>query len=175
MCDHDYDGLLPKSGKRHLGKTRWTREEVTNYVIKTWGKNMECFHLWKTKFQLNYRCSNLLAGSLVSYPSLPVQCAYPLPPRYMDTVPSFFKLFAVVRMFLSSHFICFSLCLFCSCHFTPQLLLRHLWDVASSVTPSLVSLDTLDVSSNHWVHIHIYCCCNIYASPCRLWVCWGQG
>uniref|UniRef100_A0A2K6U059 Transcriptional activator Myb n=1 Tax=Saimiri boliviensis boliviensis TaxID=39432 RepID=A0A2K6U059_SAIBB len=27
MCDHDYDGLLPKSGKRHLGKTRWTREE----------------------------------------------------------------------------------------------------------------------------------------------------
>lgn len=31
MCDHDYDGLLPKSGKRHLGKTRWTREEVTSY------------------------------------------------------------------------------------------------------------------------------------------------
>lgn len=28
MYDHDYDGLLPKTGKRHLGKTRWTREEV---------------------------------------------------------------------------------------------------------------------------------------------------
>uniref|UniRef100_A0A8B9PGR1 Transcriptional activator Myb n=1 Tax=Apteryx owenii TaxID=8824 RepID=A0A8B9PGR1_APTOW len=28
MYDHDYDGLLPKAGKRHLGKTRWTREEV---------------------------------------------------------------------------------------------------------------------------------------------------
>lgn len=35
MCDHDYDGLLPKSGKRHLGKTRWTREEVINHIIKT--------------------------------------------------------------------------------------------------------------------------------------------
>lgn len=28
LYDHDYDGLLPKGGKRHLGKTRWTREEV---------------------------------------------------------------------------------------------------------------------------------------------------
>lgn len=28
VYDHDYDGLLPKGGKRHLGKTRWTREEV---------------------------------------------------------------------------------------------------------------------------------------------------
>ncbi|XP_056437997.1 transcriptional activator Myb isoform X3 [Gadus chalcogrammus] len=27
MYDHDYDGPLAKSGKRHLGKTRWTREE----------------------------------------------------------------------------------------------------------------------------------------------------
>ncbi|XP_063165739.1 transcriptional activator Myb isoform X1 [Candoia aspera] len=27
VYDHDYDGLLPKGGKRHLGKTRWTREE----------------------------------------------------------------------------------------------------------------------------------------------------
>ncbi|XP_061560565.1 transcriptional activator Myb isoform X4 [Phycodurus eques] len=25
--DHDYDGSLAKPGKRHLGKTRWTREE----------------------------------------------------------------------------------------------------------------------------------------------------
>ncbi|KAG7263751.1 hypothetical protein CRUP_027988 [Coryphaenoides rupestris] len=27
MYDHDYDGPLAKTGKRHLGKTRWTREE----------------------------------------------------------------------------------------------------------------------------------------------------
>ncbi|KAL6096012.1 myb [Pungitius sinensis] len=27
MYDHDYDGSMVKSGKRHLGKTRWTREE----------------------------------------------------------------------------------------------------------------------------------------------------
>lgn len=28
MYEHDYDGSLVKTGKRHLGKTRWTREEV---------------------------------------------------------------------------------------------------------------------------------------------------
>lgn len=28
MYEHDYDGSLAKAGKRHLGKTRWTREEV---------------------------------------------------------------------------------------------------------------------------------------------------
>ncbi|XP_010737651.1 transcriptional activator Myb isoform X2 [Larimichthys crocea] len=27
MYEHDYDGSLAKTGKRHLGKTRWTREE----------------------------------------------------------------------------------------------------------------------------------------------------
>ncbi|XP_054618616.1 transcriptional activator Myb isoform X2 [Dunckerocampus dactyliophorus] len=27
MYDHDYDGSMAKPGKRHLGKTRWTREE----------------------------------------------------------------------------------------------------------------------------------------------------
>ncbi|KAI9544248.1 hypothetical protein NQZ68_005298 [Dissostichus eleginoides] len=27
MYEHDYDGALAKAGKRHLGKTRWTREE----------------------------------------------------------------------------------------------------------------------------------------------------
>uniref|UniRef100_A0A7N6AXZ6 Transcriptional activator Myb n=1 Tax=Anabas testudineus TaxID=64144 RepID=A0A7N6AXZ6_ANATE len=27
MYEHDYDGSLTKTGKRHLGKTRWTREE----------------------------------------------------------------------------------------------------------------------------------------------------
>lgn len=28
MYEHDYDGSQAKMGKRHLGKTRWTREEV---------------------------------------------------------------------------------------------------------------------------------------------------
>lgn len=28
IYDHDYDGAQAKTGKRHLGKTRWTREEV---------------------------------------------------------------------------------------------------------------------------------------------------
>lgn len=60
MCDHDYDGLLPKSGKRHLGKTRWTREEVNNHVIKTWDKPRVC-QFMKKMLQLNYRCSNSLA------------------------------------------------------------------------------------------------------------------
>ncbi|XP_029903749.1 transcriptional activator Myb isoform X2 [Myripristis murdjan] len=27
MYEHDYDGSVAKTGKRHLGKTRWTREE----------------------------------------------------------------------------------------------------------------------------------------------------
>ncbi|XP_055005539.1 transcriptional activator Myb isoform X1 [Boleophthalmus pectinirostris] len=27
MYEHDYDGSMAKTGKRHLGKTRWTREE----------------------------------------------------------------------------------------------------------------------------------------------------
>uniref|UniRef100_A0A8C8SVX4 Transcriptional activator Myb n=1 Tax=Pelusios castaneus TaxID=367368 RepID=A0A8C8SVX4_9SAUR len=39
MYDHDYDGLLPKAGKRHLGKTRWTREENRTDV--------QCQHRWQ--------------------------------------------------------------------------------------------------------------------------------
>ncbi|XP_061785198.1 transcriptional activator Myb isoform X2 [Nerophis lumbriciformis] len=27
LYEHDYDGMMAKPGKRHLGKTRWTREE----------------------------------------------------------------------------------------------------------------------------------------------------
>jgi len=33
IYDHDYDGPHAKTGKRHLGKTRWTREEVCKTVI----------------------------------------------------------------------------------------------------------------------------------------------
>uniref|UniRef100_A0A8C5CAU5 V-myb avian myeloblastosis viral oncogene homolog n=1 Tax=Gadus morhua TaxID=8049 RepID=A0A8C5CAU5_GADMO len=39
MYDHDYDGPLAKSGKRHLGKTRWTREENRTDV--------QCQHRWQ--------------------------------------------------------------------------------------------------------------------------------
>uniref|UniRef100_A0A8B9EZJ6 Transcriptional activator Myb n=1 Tax=Amazona collaria TaxID=241587 RepID=A0A8B9EZJ6_9PSIT len=39
MYDHDYDGLLPKTAKRHLGKTRWTREENRTDV--------QCQHRWQ--------------------------------------------------------------------------------------------------------------------------------
>ncbi|KAM5285372.1 transcriptional activator Myb isoform 3-T4 [Hipposideros larvatus] len=63
MCDHDYDGLLPKSGKRHLGKTRWTREEdeklkklveqngtddwkvIANYLPNR--TDVQCQHRWQ--------------------------------------------------------------------------------------------------------------------------------
>lgn len=41
MYDHDYDGLLPKAGKRHLGKTRWTREEVNKGSLTTFGLKRE--------------------------------------------------------------------------------------------------------------------------------------
>lgn len=34
MYEHDYDGTLAKVGKRHLGKTRWTREEVCKKSLK---------------------------------------------------------------------------------------------------------------------------------------------
>ncbi|XP_076784213.1 transcriptional activator Myb isoform X7 [Arvicanthis niloticus] len=63
VCDHDYDGLLPKSGKRHLGKTRWTREEdeklkklveqngtddwkvIANYLPNR--TDVQCQHRWQ--------------------------------------------------------------------------------------------------------------------------------
>lgn len=33
IYDHDYDGPHAKTGKRHLGKTRWTREEVLKNIF----------------------------------------------------------------------------------------------------------------------------------------------
>ncbi|XP_049643967.1 transcriptional activator Myb isoform X3 [Suncus etruscus] len=63
MCDHDYDGLLSKSGKRHMGKTRWTREEdeklkklveqngtddwkvIANYLPNR--TDVQCQHRWQ--------------------------------------------------------------------------------------------------------------------------------
>uniref|UniRef100_A0A3B5LEE9 Transcriptional activator Myb n=1 Tax=Xiphophorus couchianus TaxID=32473 RepID=A0A3B5LEE9_9TELE len=39
MYEHDYDRTLAKVGKRHLGKTRWTREENRTDV--------QCQHRWQ--------------------------------------------------------------------------------------------------------------------------------
>ncbi|MEQ2162280.1 hypothetical protein GOODEAATRI_018130 [Goodea atripinnis] len=39
VYEHDYDGTLAKVGKRHLGKTRWTREENRTDV--------QCQHRWQ--------------------------------------------------------------------------------------------------------------------------------
>uniref|UniRef100_A0A3B4B003 Transcriptional activator Myb n=1 Tax=Periophthalmus magnuspinnatus TaxID=409849 RepID=A0A3B4B003_9GOBI len=39
MYEHDYDGSMAKTGKRHLGKTRWTREENRTDV--------QCQHRWQ--------------------------------------------------------------------------------------------------------------------------------
>uniref|UniRef100_A0AAR2JTZ2 HTH myb-type domain-containing protein n=1 Tax=Pygocentrus nattereri TaxID=42514 RepID=A0AAR2JTZ2_PYGNA len=39
IFDHDYDAPLAKTGKRHLGKTRWTREENRTDV--------QCQHRWQ--------------------------------------------------------------------------------------------------------------------------------
>lgn len=92
------------------------------------GGNLECINLCKTKFQLNCRYSSSLAGSLKSYPILPVQHAYlsPLPDMY--TIPSISNLFVVLEMSSPSYImlhLCFPLpILFFS--FTPQLL-HYLW------------------------------------------------
>ncbi|XP_055391669.1 transcriptional activator Myb isoform X1 [Bubalus kerabau] len=58
MCDHDYDGLLPKSGKRHLGKTRWTREEAGRISNEVHGKCI--FYLWNLCTWIILRDSEVL-------------------------------------------------------------------------------------------------------------------
>lgn len=40
MYEHDYDGSLAKAGKRHLGKTRWTREEVHTRPVSQLKKHL---------------------------------------------------------------------------------------------------------------------------------------
>ncbi|XP_029966616.1 transcriptional activator Myb isoform X1 [Salarias fasciatus] len=63
MYDHDYDGSLTKAGKRHLGKTRWTREEdeklkrlVEHHGSEDWKlianlltnrTDVQCQHRWQ--------------------------------------------------------------------------------------------------------------------------------
>lgn len=135
MCDHDYDGLLPKSGKRHLGKTRWTREEVTNHVIKTWNRP-RVYQFMKKNVSAKLQVLKLISWPFEVLP-WPAQgrmlTSHHSPNVY--TVPSASKLFIVLWMSPPSHFrfhLCFSLCLFCSCPSAALLLTTFLSPVKAS-------------------------------------------
>nr|XP_015202235.1 PREDICTED: transcriptional activator Myb isoform X4 [Lepisosteus oculatus] len=74
MYDHDYDGPLPKSGKRHLGKTRWTREEdeklkklVENHGTEDW-KVIASFLPNRTDVQCQHRWQKVLNPELIKGP-----------------------------------------------------------------------------------------------------------
>nr|XP_008112745.1 PREDICTED: transcriptional activator Myb isoform X4 [Anolis carolinensis] len=72
--DHDYDGLLPKGGKRHLGKTRWTREEdeklkklVEQNGTEDW-KVIANFLPNRTDVQCQHRWQKVLNPELIKGP-----------------------------------------------------------------------------------------------------------
>ncbi|XP_041106344.1 transcriptional activator Myb-like isoform X7 [Polyodon spathula] len=74
MYDHDYDGPLPKSGKRHLGKTRWTREEdeklkklVEHHGTEDW-KVIASFLPNRTDVQCQHRWQKVLNPELIKGP-----------------------------------------------------------------------------------------------------------
>ncbi|XP_075302795.1 transcriptional activator Myb isoform X8 [Opisthocomus hoazin] len=74
MYDHDYDGLLPKAGKRHLGKTRWTREEdeklkklVEQNGTEDW-KVIANFLPNRTDVQCQHRWQKVLNPELIKGP-----------------------------------------------------------------------------------------------------------
>nr|XP_006012526.2 PREDICTED: transcriptional activator Myb isoform X4 [Latimeria chalumnae] len=74
MLDHDYDGPLPKSGKRHLGKTRWTREEdeklkklVEQHGTEDW-KVIASFLPNRTDVQCQHRWQKVLNPELIKGP-----------------------------------------------------------------------------------------------------------
>ncbi|KAF4796288.1 Transcriptional activator Myb [Turdus rufiventris] len=74
MYDHDYDGLLPKIGKRHLGKTRWTREEdeklkklVEQNGTEDW-KVIANFLPNRTDVQCQHRWQKVLNPELIKGP-----------------------------------------------------------------------------------------------------------
>ncbi|KAG8444586.1 hypothetical protein GDO86_009667 [Hymenochirus boettgeri] len=73
MYDHDYDGLLSK-GKRHLGKTRWTREEdeklkklVEQNGTEDW-KVIASFLPNRTDVQCQHRWQKVLNPELIKGP-----------------------------------------------------------------------------------------------------------
>ncbi|XP_061098973.1 transcriptional activator Myb [Conger conger] len=74
MYDHDYDGPLPKIGKRHLGKTRWTREEdeklkklVEKHGCEDW-KVIASFLPNRTDVQCQHRWQKVLNPELIKGP-----------------------------------------------------------------------------------------------------------
>ncbi|XP_029114282.1 transcriptional activator Myb [Scleropages formosus] len=74
LYDHDYDGPLPKTGKRHLGKTRWTREEdeklkklVEVHGSEDW-KVIASFLPNRTDVQCQHRWQKVLNPELIKGP-----------------------------------------------------------------------------------------------------------
>uniref|UniRef100_A0AAY4CJB3 Transcriptional activator Myb n=1 Tax=Denticeps clupeoides TaxID=299321 RepID=A0AAY4CJB3_9TELE len=74
VYDHDYDGPLAKAGKRHLGKTRWTREEdeklkklVEHHGTEDW-KVIASFLPNRTDVQCQHRWQKVLNPELIKGP-----------------------------------------------------------------------------------------------------------
>ncbi|XP_060095831.1 transcriptional activator Myb isoform X4 [Heteronotia binoei] len=74
VYDHDYDGLLAKGGKRHVGKTRWTREEdeklkqlVEQNGTEDW-KVIANFLPSRTDVQCQHRWQKVLNPELIKGP-----------------------------------------------------------------------------------------------------------
>ncbi|XP_062980711.1 transcriptional activator Myb isoform X1 [Elgaria multicarinata webbii] len=74
VYDHDYDSLVPKGGKRHLGKTRWTREEdeklkklVEQNGTEDW-KVIANFLPNRTDVQCQHRWQKVLNPELIKGP-----------------------------------------------------------------------------------------------------------
>nr|AAF05728.1 transcription factor cmyb [Danio rerio] len=74
IYDHDYDGPHAKSGKRHLGKSRWTREEdeklkrlVEHHGSEDW-KVIASFLPNRTDVQCQHRWQKVLNPELIKGP-----------------------------------------------------------------------------------------------------------
>ncbi|XP_048034414.1 transcriptional activator Myb isoform X3 [Megalobrama amblycephala] len=74
IYDHDYDGPQAKTGKRHLGKTRWTREEdeklkrlVEHHGSEDW-KVIASFLPNRTDVQCQHRWQKVLNPELIKGP-----------------------------------------------------------------------------------------------------------
>ncbi|XP_076874771.1 transcriptional activator Myb isoform X2 [Brachyhypopomus gauderio] len=74
VYDHDYDAPLAKTGKRHLGKTRWTREEdeklkrlVEHHGSEDW-KVIASFLPNRTDVQCQHRWQKVLNPELIKGP-----------------------------------------------------------------------------------------------------------
>ncbi|KAG7508441.1 transcriptional activator Myb isoform X2 [Solea senegalensis] len=74
MYEHDYDGSLAKTGKRHLGKTRWTREEDENLkkLVELHGsddwKRIASLLTNRTDVQCQHRWQKVLNPELIKGP-----------------------------------------------------------------------------------------------------------